>query len=137
MSRTSIHPCIGVLSRKRLFLFLSELISYFFYPSWWFHEYFGKKSWNQSGFIRCEMKIIWNHLVTRLGPRTSAPRNWFQYFFALHEYHTGFQDFLAKIVLNTTMKVKKNNELQVKKNRHGFDWNPTLVIFRPKMLQLL
>ena len=36
------------------------------------------------------------------------------FFFAFHEYHFGFQDFLAKIVVNTT-KVKKNNEFQVTK----------------------
>ena len=48
------------------------------------------------------------------GP-AEAPSGLNLFFFALHEYHFGFQDFLAKIVVNTTKKVKKINEIQVTK----------------------
>ena len=38
--------------------------------------------------------------------------------FTLHEYHSGFLDFLAKIVLNTTIKLKKLMKFS-KKDTHG------------------
>ena len=56
-----------------------------------------------------------------LGP-SRVTQSFHFFFFALHDYHFGFQDFFAKIVVNTTKKVKKimKSRSQNKKNRHGF-----------------
>ena len=118
---------------------------YFFYFVTWISLFFltflvvfttilARKSWKPKWYS-CSAKKKINHLVPQLGRRfalrfglRSGPRAQPShqvvsiFFFALHEYHFGFQDFLAKIVVNTTKKVKKNDETrsQNKKNRHGF-----------------
>ena len=83
----------------------------FFESSWWFHDDFGQKSWNQSGFMKCKIKINWNHLATRLGSRAGVEREALRsgpraqpvarkvsiYFFTeFHEYHLWFSNFVAK-----------------------------------------
>ena len=108
----------AVLRRNRAFFLWPGFID-FFWNFLWFHGYFGNKSWNQGGFMKCKNKIIWNHLGIRLGPRTVvptfAPREARSegrsdgpraqpdaqvvsiFFFALHEYHLGFKIYCQNI----------------------------------------
>ena len=85
--------------------------------------------------MKCEIHIIWNHLVTQLCPRTAAesgtereariggrrenPRaqTGHIFFSVLHEYHFYFQEYIAKTVVNTNMKVTKVNEIHVTKKK--------------------